>query len=1013
LAEFIGTYKNPVSLTPINRPAAFFSSSQAVSAVSPFLPYVAVGTVIAAVAALAWYLFPTKTMTEDQLNLNTPGQNYSKVIASKKKYQKKRNVVHGQNYTKVIAPKKKFKRNAQGQHFPEKMIKAPKRKYESSSAGRIMHSHGGIIISTDQVYLACQTEKTGSLLLKNNTTVDEYVLHGTNCNLVMKTSQFAEGFYVNKLRDVDFDKKAWWNVDESVDLFPYEDSWIMIRDGEAYVMSHCARGQMGTFTDHARHKVRSVANNIFEYELVSIEGRRGQGFCFSPGGRHFVMNRHSWEFVNEGCSKVAEFLIRYADCGKVLRFARSEFTVRFPEDKRDCVFIEVLNRSLPALPSLKKRLRISGHTENAPKVARVVRFLGTDKSSVEYGSMVFDNRVKRNEKYLNIDYCYVSEPSKSVQLRTETFMELPGALGVSGDCGSVYVIFDSRTGIADIVGIHSATYQGSAIIVPVYQSDFPKLGGETLDYTHYGEIETIDVAEGQCVKESYPVIPGTRQLGVTLRKQAYVPTTTIFQKSVIFDELEEFLQEEIPVCPANLQPEVHHGSFVKLAENSGIEPLDPEIARMIEEHYDEIIEGWLPVGSDREFVELSLKKALFSDNVRGLESMDPTKSATYENFVAGLKRENLYGRSNAPKASWIVSKKGWWINPALVVQVGVLLKHIENGGQVKCLATACWKDELRSLQNYLDKKTRLFCVGSFSLACVTKMIFGDLVKTKDDLTIRPGKVGINPYSMEWNVIYACLRRHPNLFGGDCKGWDYRVRALFLFLFKKFINTLKITDIHRKRMLALSDTVMGMVMVYRSWLVERLNGVPSGHWLTSYFNTFANFCAHKITWMYCRPDSTWSWDDHVFMMFYGDDNGGSVSNEASVFFNMQSIQKVFRMLDLEYTTPDKKDVTEKFLNWDDYTFLSRSFVEDPLTGRVHAPLNMDSIIGMLAWVRKPGFDRTPLEQLGINMEVATRELSLYPRETAEKWYAFFKVQSRRYGIPYLCKTFEEVRRDVEN
>jgi len=177
------------------------------------------------------------------------------------------------------------------------------------------------------------------------------------------------------------------------------------------------------------------------------------------------------------------------------------------------------------------------------------------------------------------------------------------------------------------------------------------------------------------------------------------------------------------------------------------------------------------------------------------------------------------------------------------------------------------------------------------------------VRIKDDLTHRPSKIGVNPYARDWGLLRQLLMKFPNLFGGDCSGWDYRIRCLFLRLFHRFIDSLDVDELHRQQMHSLAETIVGVTLVYGPYLLERLFGVCSGHWMTSYFNTFCNYVAHKIVWFYMKPeDFEGLFEHHVWMGFFGDDNGGCCSDEVKSWFNMLTIAHVFSLMGMGYTTP---------------------------------------------------------------------------------------------------------------
>ncbi len=766
--------------------------------------------------------------------------------------------------------------------------------------------------------------------------------------------------------------------------------WFLFRKGTFYLLRLATEGQAGTSSDHARFKTRSVANNIFQYVLTAKEGSNA-GFCFSPGGRWFCMTRHQWEVVNQGADKVIEFAVQYHDVGNPLRFSRSDLVVTPAKDGRDLVTIYVKNRQMPQIRSLKPRLRSKGHKYIGSKVVRCSRIINGNK--VEYYGHEFQHNVSSQTiPEINVDYPHVPNlTTPNHQIPVDYFYEIPNASGQAGNCMHMYVSADVISGSCDIIGAHFASHNGSAFVVPIWASDFPDLPEEEYDFLPGAyDVNPISVSGENCLYESFPAFAGTRQRGVNLKRKNFIPTKTELLPSPIHNELSKFVREElghdIPVAPAPLTDflnekgdpvHVHANTFVKLAEHSGIDPMDEFIDMLITKYPDLILEGWLPSHDNRRFFMIALVDSLMSDDIEGLESMPRDSSPTYEFKILNKTRKHLYGRGTSadpsPNPAWIVNDKGWWVNPLLVCFIERLLKHVEAGGTIKCFADACWKDELRGLEAVMAGKTRMFCVGSFTLAVVTKMAFGDLIRSKHDLFIRPSKIGVNPYT-EWSTMHQMLKKFPNIFGGDCSGWDYRLRGVFLYMLHKFIDTLDVDEAHRKLMHAVADSVMGCILIYGNYLLERLFMVPSGHWLTSYFNTFSNFVAHKIVWFYMKPpDFNDSFFTHVWMMFFGDDNGGCCSDVVAPWFNMQSIKFVFDKLGMGYTTPDKKSVDTDFLPLEEFSFLSRGFRLCPKTGHTFAPLNMDSIIGMLAYIREPAEGISLVSQLSLNVDIARYEL----------------------------------------
>jgi hypothetical protein len=132
------------------------------------------------------------------------------------------------------------------------------------------------------------------------------------------------------------------------------------------------------------------------------------------------------------------------------------------------------------------------------------------------------------------------------------------------------------------------------------------------------------------------------------------------------------------------------------------------------------------------------------------------------------------------------------------------------------------------------------------------------------------------------------------------------------------------------------------------------------------------------------------EEWVRFCAYGDDNLGQVHPEIAGWYNMLVLKEKFRdWFGMNYTTPGKDDVTSPFLAKDQISFLARKFrpiVHEGAIVAVAAPLDMDSIYGMLAWIRQPpegakdsyGNPLTVDTQLQANIRTAIAEMSNYPK-----------------------------------
>jgi len=91
--------------------------------------------------------------------------------------------------------------------------------------------------------------------------------------------------------------------------------------------------------------------------------------------------------------------------------------------------------------------------------------------------------------------------------------------------------------------------------------------------------------------------------------------------------------------------------------------------------------------------------------------------------------------------------------------------------------------------------------------------------------------------------------------------------------------------------------------------------------------------------------------------------------------------------------------------DEFSFLSRKFRLE--NGIVYAPLNMDSIIGMLAWIKDPKKRCSRVHQLSLNVEIARWELVEHGRDVFDYWNPFLVSMRSLVRLDCPWPSYEEM------
>lgn len=159
---------------------------------------------------------------------------------------------------------------------------------------------------------------------------------------------------------------------------------------------------------------------------------------------------------------------------------------------------------------------------------------------------------------------------------------------------------------------------------------------------------------------------------------------------------------------------------------------------------------------------------------------------------------------------------------------------------------------------------------------------------------------------------------------------------------------------------------------------------SGIWFTAHINSLVNSLIHRAAfWLEHRRLGLVprTFREEVFLDTLGDDAYGSVA-EGSVF-NQLALATHAALYGMEVTSCRKGATLTEYTPPCDTTFLKRHFYEDVELGRWKAPLVIESVLGMLIYVKKPNVG-TIEDQLAINYWSAKAELYLHGASLYLQW-----------------------------
>lgn len=641
--------------------------------------------------------------------------------------------------------------------------------------------------------------------------------------------------------------------------------------------------------------------------------------------------------------------------------------------------LEQLKARYPAKSVIKPVMRRDGHKE-----LFVIGKVG--------GDLVEGN--------MKIEMCADSKVgSQPVITPVSCYMRLLSTPGVPGECMQVYNLFDPELGTVkeDILGVHIGKHGQDTIVEPLSQEEAYEL---TRGISQNG-IFPCDISESEITLAEHPYIPGLQYVG-TLNGSSFAPVESALELSLIVNELEK-VGEDVDVEPALLRPvwvEQESGEFEK------VDPLKVALAKF-DRRGEEIVCG-------DTFDLIMVKKAKLLKHF--FEGARPNNLVNWTIEQAVLGEPGVCSSLDRDtSASWIfqrarLSRKDLWdfdrkfIHPKLIVLVRLTIEQLKRGLVPFSFCVMCLKDELRDKDRVRKGKTRLFCVSSLVQVIVMKMYIGPVISyIKDHLLATTSSVGINPHCREWKDLYNLITKFDNYMAEDKERFDLGVLNIFAKVvghyYCEWYKAME-GDEMWNILQGIGSMLTAPIMVIGSHMYMWPNGVPSGMWATSSFDTQVSECYVQTSWKALVPKSL-KRKDHLVAALYGDDDSEGVSDEAGVYYDMLTRHEFFKKtFAINTTDPDKGELTRRFVKMEDMSFLGRKFVPFHRGGHEYIlpKLDWSSIIGMLAYTRKSK-DKTPAESISQNMETALRELVYYGKPEFEKWAKLFREWSIYYNLPY--------------
>jgi len=273
----------------------------------------------------------------------------------------------------------------------------------------------------------------------------------------------------------------------------------------------------------------------------------------------------------------------------------------------------------------------------------------------------------------------------------------------------------------------------------------------------------------------------------------------------------------------------------------------------------------------------------------------------------------------------------------------------------RVLSVETLKDELRNLDKV--DKPRCFKVLPLTLVVKTKQLLGKMCALLHKKRWSNGiMIGCNPFR-DFKVLHMIARKYGNnVFDGDYGKWDGKMLAQFQYalnriLLRKFDGTEEEKAILESiLMLGVNTPTLNMNEV-----LVTTHSLPSGWFLTADYNSLINkmygaYVYHQLALKQNLVPSIEHFIANVYDAVYGDDKLVFVSDAIKKWFNGPSYASVCNSIGLDFTTAVKGEWDYTTRSIEECQFLKRGFRYHTILGEITAPLDLNTVLGTLHWVR---------------------------------------------------------------
>jgi len=386
-------------------------------------------------------------------------------------------------------------------------------------------------------------------------------------------------------------------------------------------------------------------------------------------------------------------------------------------------------------------------------------------------------------------------------------------------------------------------------------------------------------------------------------------------------------------------------------------------------------------------------------------------------FLAPINRKSSPGFPLTKEKKGLPGKMRWLgeveykLDPEIKAEMARVVENAKHNVRTPTIWTDTLKDERRPLEKVAMAKTRVFAAGPMVYTLVFRKYFlgfaAHCAKNRIDNEI---SIGTNVYSLDWTRTAERLCSKGNkVIAGDFSNFDgtlvLEILAEIVEIVNKFYDDGEENALIRR---VLWKEIVNSVHVCGDDVYMWTHSQPSGCPITAILNSLYNSVSMRYVWLTVMPpefQTMRSFNEHVAMVSYGDDNCVNISDAAIDHFNQLTIAEGYKEMGMTYTDETKSGKMIPYRSIDEIGYLKRGFKWDEEEHQYIAPLDLSVVLEMINWVRGD-FDRE--ERTIENMETSAFELSLHGREVFEHWIGRYKQATRGFQMRPLFLTYDEYR-----